>query len=59
MVEPTCHRAAVRTILDWRRGRRRPPLWAIDVLQGALQSRIDTMMKSVKELEEEKAAARF
>jgi hypothetical protein len=32
MAELLGGRAAVRTILDWRRGRRRPPEWAIDVL---------------------------
>jgi hypothetical protein len=32
-------KAAVRTIIDWRRGRYKPPLWAIDVLQDVLRSR--------------------
>ncbi len=56
MVELLGGRAAVRTILDWRRGRRRPPLWAIEVLQEALRSRMKATTKSIEELEEEKAA---
>ena len=56
MVELLGGRAAVRTILDWRRGRRRPPLWAIEVLQEALQSRMKAMTESIEELEKEKAA---
>ena len=47
-------RAAVRTILDWRRGRHRPPLWAIGVLQEALRSRAQLLLESVEELEAEK-----
>jgi hypothetical protein len=38
MVELLGRRAAVRTILDWRRGRRAVSLWALDVLQEALKS---------------------
>jgi len=34
--------------------RRRPPLWAIGVLQEALRSRARTMLESVEELEAEK-----
>ena len=49
-------RAAVRTIIDWRRGRYHAPLWAIEVLQDALRSRAKAMLESVEELEEEKAA---
>jgi hypothetical protein len=56
MVELLGGRAAVRTILDWRRGRRRPPLWAIEVLQEALEVRVKTMTESIEELEREKAA---
>jgi hypothetical protein len=37
MVELPGHRAAVRTILDWRRGPRRLPICAIEVLQEALK----------------------
>jgi hypothetical protein len=48
-------RAAVRTIIDWRRGRYHPPLWAIEILQGALRSRAKVMLDSVEELEKEKA----
>jgi hypothetical protein len=56
MLELLDGRAAVRTILDWRRGRRRPPSWAIDVLQEALKVRVKTMTVSIEELEKEKAA---
>ena len=49
-------RAAVRTIIDWRRGRYHAPIWAIEVLQDALRSRAKAMLESVEELEEEKAA---
>jgi hypothetical protein len=37
MVELLGGRAAVRTILDWRRGRCPPAYWAIDQLQEALK----------------------
>ena len=56
MVELLGGRAAVRTILDWRRGRRRPPQWAIEVLQEALKVRVKAMTDSIEELEKEKAA---
>jgi hypothetical protein len=56
MVELLDGRAAVRTILDWRRGRRRPPSWAIEVLLEALKIRVETMTVSIEELEKEKAA---
>jgi hypothetical protein len=46
--------ARPETIRDWRRGRRRPPLWAIGVLQEALRSRARAMLESVEELEAEK-----
>jgi hypothetical protein len=59
MVELLGGRAAVRTILDWRRGRRRPPLWALDVLQESLQKRVELETKSIEELEKEKAARSF
>jgi hypothetical protein len=49
-------KAAVRTIIDWRRGRYKPPLWAIDVLQDVLRSRAKLMLESAEELEKEKAA---
>ena len=49
-------RAAVRTIIDWRRGRYHPPLWAIEVLQEALKVRVKTMTESIEELEKEKTA---
>jgi hypothetical protein len=48
-------RAAVRTILDWRRGRRRPPLWAIEVLQEALKAQVRRETESIEDLEKEKA----
>src|SRR5262245_8158093 len=47
-------RVRPETIRDWRRGRRRPPLWAIGVLQEALRSRARAMLESVEELEAEK-----
>jgi hypothetical protein len=49
-------KAAVRTIIDWRRGRYHPPLWAIEVLQHALRSRAEAMLQSAEELEKDKAA---
>jgi hypothetical protein len=54
MVELLGGRAAVRTILDWRRGRRAVPLWAIDILQEALKKRVALEIKSIQELEQEK-----
>src|SRR6516162_4188198 len=56
MVELLGGRAAVRTILDWRRGRRRPPMWARDQLQEALKKRVVLETRSIEELEREKAA---
>jgi hypothetical protein len=47
-------RAAIRTVLDWRRGRRRPPIWAIEVLQDALRSRGRNMLEIADQLEEER-----
>jgi hypothetical protein len=47
-------RAAVRTILDWRRGRRRTPFWAIDRLQAFLQDRVNRDTQAIAELEKEK-----
>jgi hypothetical protein len=55
MVELLGDRAAVRTILDTRRGRRRAPIWAIEVLQEALKPRVRRQMHSTEELEKEKA----
>jgi hypothetical protein len=52
-------RAAVRTILDWRRGRRKAPMWAIDVLQEALRDRVRKEMHPIEELEKEKAVRSF
>jgi hypothetical protein len=54
MVEPLGERAAIRTILDWRRGRRGPPNWAIEVLEEALRSRARLMLESAEEPEAEK-----
>jgi hypothetical protein len=48
-------RAAIRTVLDWRRGRRRPPIWAIEVLQEALRARVRWETECIDELENEKA----
>jgi hypothetical protein len=56
MAELLGGRAAVRTILDWRRGRRRAPLWAIAVLQDALRARVRLETQLIEELEKEKAA---
>jgi hypothetical protein len=49
-------RAAIRTILDWRIGRRKAALWAIDRLQAFLQNRVNRDMQAILELEEEKSA---
>jgi hypothetical protein len=49
-------KAAVRTIIDWRRARYKPPLWAIEVLQDALRQRANRELAAVEELEKEKAA---
>jgi hypothetical protein len=54
MVELLGGRAALRTILDWRRGRRRPPQWAVEMLQDKLRSKARSMLESVEELEAEK-----
>jgi len=54
MVELLGGRAAVRTVLDWRRGRRAVPFWALDVLQEALKKRVALEIKSIEELEQEK-----
>ena len=48
-------RAAVRTVLDWRQGRRKAPVWAMEVLQEALKGRVQREMHSIEELEKEKA----
>ena len=49
-------RAAVRTIIDSRRGRYKPPLWAIEILQNALRQGANRQLAAVEELEKEKAA---
>ena len=54
MVELLGGRAAVRTVLDWRRGRRRVPIWAIEVLQEALKTRVRRETECIDELENEK-----
>jgi hypothetical protein len=46
--------AAVRTILDWRRGRRKALVWAIDQLQGFLQDRVNRDTQVIAELDKEK-----
>ena len=46
-------RAAIRTVLDWRRGRRRAPIWAIEVLQEALKARVRRETECINELENE------
>jgi hypothetical protein len=55
MAELLGGRAAVRTILDWRRGRRKAPVWAMEVLQEALRTRVRREIHSIEELEKEKA----
>jgi hypothetical protein len=59
MAELLGGRAAVRTILDWRRGRRKAPVWAIEVLQEALKARVRRETQSIEELETEKAIRSF
>ena len=56
MAELLGGRAAVRTVLDWRRGRRRAPIWAIEVLQEALKARVRRETECIDELENEKAS---
>jgi hypothetical protein len=56
MVELLGGRAAVRTVLDWRRGRRTPPYWALDQLQEALKKRVALETQPIQELEQEKTA---
>jgi hypothetical protein len=56
MAELLGGRAAIRTVLDWRRGRRRPPVWAIEVLQEALRTRVRRETECIEELEKEKVA---
>jgi hypothetical protein len=56
MAELLGGRAALRAILDWRRGRRKAPVWAIEVLQNALKVRVRRETQSIEELEKEKAA---
>jgi len=47
-------RARPLTIRDWRRGRRRPPSWALDVLQEFLRSRGRSLLEMADQLENEK-----
>jgi hypothetical protein len=54
MAELLGGRAAVRTILAWRRGRRKAPVWAIEVLQDALRDRVRRETQSIEDLEKEK-----
>jgi hypothetical protein len=49
-------RAAVRTILDWRSGRRKAPFWVIGWLQAFLQERVNRDRQAIAELEKEKSA---
>jgi hypothetical protein len=49
-------RVSPRAILDWRRGRYRPPLWAIDLLQEHLRSTGQARLAAADDLEKEKAA---
>jgi len=44
-------RARPETIRDWRRGRRRTPIWAIEVLQEFLRSRARDMLEIADQLE--------
>jgi hypothetical protein len=46
-------RARPLTIRDWRRGRRRPPSWALDILQEFLRSRGRNMLEIADQLENE------
>jgi hypothetical protein len=46
-------RARPETVRDWRRGRRRAPLWAIDVVQEALRSRGRNMLEIADQLKNE------
>jgi hypothetical protein len=55
MAELLGGRAAVRTILDWRRGRRKAPMWVIEVLQDVLRDRVRRETQLIEELEKEKA----
>ena len=47
-------RARPETIRDWRRGRRRTPIWAIEVLQEFLRSRGRDMLEIADQLENER-----
>jgi hypothetical protein len=47
-------RAAARSIIDWRRGRYHPPIWAIDVLQEFLRTQGRKMLEVADQLEHEK-----
>jgi hypothetical protein len=55
MAELLGGRAAERTILDWRRRRRKAPVWMLEILQEALKVRVQREMHSIEELEKERA----
>lgn len=46
-------RAAIYTIRDWRRGRRRTPQWARDILVAALKKKAAAFEAAARELEQE------
>ena len=47
-------RARPETVRDWRRGRRRAPLWAIDIIQETLRSRARNMLELADQLANER-----
>jgi len=49
-------RVSPRAVLDWRSGKYRPPVWAIDLLQEHLRSTGQDRLAAADELEKEKAA---
>lgn len=46
-------RAAIYTIRDWRRGRRRLPQWARDILIAELEKRAEALTQAARELQNE------
>lgn len=48
------NRVARITIRDWRRGRRHPPQWAIDLLKDAIKERMAALAHALALLEAEK-----
>lgn len=48
------NRAKDHSIRDWRRGTRRPPQWALDLLADAMQARIDSLQHGLALLKNEK-----